>query len=73
MWPLPCHWAESAPTSLVLPAKAVSCLDYFPPEQVLVSGTHDVGRVQVWQRDIAGKWNILHSLAGHLHGIRAVA
>ena len=57
----------------MLPAKSVSCLDYYLPEQVFVAGTHDVGRVQVWQRDVMGSWNLIRTLAGHLHGIRAVA
>nr|XP_018264697.1 uncharacterized protein I303_02874 [Kwoniella dejecticola CBS 10117]OBR86855.1 hypothetical protein I303_02874 [Kwoniella dejecticola CBS 10117] len=60
------------PQPLVIPAKSVSCLDYFPPENVFVAGYHDIGRVQVW-RKAAQDWQLLDTLSGHLHGIRAVA
>ncbi|WRT65681.1 uncharacterized protein IL334_002626 [Kwoniella shivajii] len=63
---------SSIPDPLVIPAKSVSCLDYYPPAGVFVAGYHDVGRVQVWKRK-GNNWDMMHTLSGHLHGIRAVA
>ncbi|WVF68610.1 hypothetical protein IAT40_003380 [Kwoniella sp. CBS 6097] len=63
---------SSVPHPLVLPAKSVSCLDYHPPSKVFVAGYHDIGRVQVW-RKTSQDWTLVHTLSGHLHGIRAVA
>ncbi|OCF37122.1 hypothetical protein I316_01027 [Kwoniella heveanensis BCC8398] len=63
---------SSVPQPLVLPAKSVSCLDYHPPSEVFVAGYHDIGRVQVWRKK-AEVWGLVHTLSGHLHGIRAVA
>jgi pyrimidine and pyridine-specific 5'-nucleotidase len=65
-------------TSEVIPAKAVSCLDYCPKQGVLAAGFHDTGRVQVWKRGLGGAggregFQVLHTLNGHLHGIRAIA
>ncbi|KAL7419628.1 E1 ubiquitin-activating protein [Cryptotrichosporon argae] len=59
------------PPPLVIPAKAVACLDYLPSEGVFVVGCHDVGRVLVWRKK--DQWEVAHTLSGHLHGIRAVA
>lgn len=56
---------------VVLPVKAVSCLDHYPQDQIIVTGAHDVGRIQIWKRK--KQWEVLHTLSGHLHGIRAVA
>jgi pyrimidine and pyridine-specific 5'-nucleotidase len=53
-----------------LKAKAVSCLDYLPEEEVVVAGYHDVGRVQVYS---TVTWSLLQTLQGHLYGIRSVA
>ncbi|WWC87868.1 uncharacterized protein L201_002766 [Kwoniella dendrophila CBS 6074] len=75
MWHLPPLLTlapKSIPQPLVIPAKSVSCLDYFPPENVFVAGYHDIGRVQVWKRQ-GEEWQLFDTLAGHLHGIRAVA
>ncbi|OCF74968.1 hypothetical protein I204_03815 [Kwoniella mangroviensis CBS 8886] len=63
---------SSIPQPLVIPAKSVSCLDYYPPEDVFVAGYHDIGRVQVWKKK-GEEWHLLNTLSGHLHGIRAVA
>ncbi|KAF8761399.1 A Receptor for Ubiquitination Targets [Rhizoctonia solani] len=53
-----------------LKAKAISCLDYLPDEEVLVAGFHDVGRVQLFS---TVTWQPIQTLQGHLYGIRAVA
>ncbi|KAG8924803.1 hypothetical protein FRC02_010191, partial [Tulasnella sp. 418] len=53
-----------------LKAKAISCLDFLPEEEVLVAGYHDVGRVQVYS---TVTWALLQTLQGHLYGIRSVA
>ncbi|KAG8913829.1 hypothetical protein FRC01_004367 [Tulasnella sp. 417] len=53
-----------------LKAKAISCLDFLPEEEVLVAGFHDVGRVQVYS---TVTWTQLQTLQGHLYGIRSVA
>ncbi|KAG8905601.1 hypothetical protein FRB99_008599 [Tulasnella sp. 403] len=53
-----------------LRAKAISCLDFLPEDEVLVAGFHDVGRVQVFS---TVTWTVLQTLQGHLYGIRSVA
>lgn len=73
IWDLTAIGSNELRAPLVLPAKAVSCLDYFPRDDVFVVGTHDVGRVQVWRKGRSGGWEVVHTLSGHLHGIRAVA
>ncbi|WVQ83632.1 hypothetical protein IAT38_005773 [Cryptococcus sp. DSM 104549] len=76
LWHLPPLQTLSpqTPSPLILPAKSVSCLDYHAQAGVFVAGYHDVGRVQVWRRKGAGEeWGVVHTLSGHLHGIRAVA
>ncbi|KAK4688067.1 hypothetical protein P7C73_g2033, partial [Tremellales sp. Uapishka_1] len=71
IWHLPAlRRNPSAP--LILPAKAVSCLDFYPSENVFVVGSHDIGRVLVFRKE-GESWELQHTLAGHLHGIRAVA
>ncbi|BEI93786.1 uncharacterized protein CcaverHIS019_0602450 [Cutaneotrichosporon cavernicola] len=64
--------AKAVPPPQVIPAKSVSSLDYYAPEQVLVTGSHDVGRATLW-RQIDGEWKADRILSGHLHGTRAVA
>ena len=73
IWDLSHALIQNPSLPLILPAKAVSCLDYHASEGIIVVGTHDVGRVQVWAKDTEGKWSLTHILSGHLHGIRAVA
>ncbi|WWD16533.1 hypothetical protein CI109_100960 [Kwoniella shandongensis] len=75
IWHIPSLRTSSettVPSRLVLPAKSVSCLDYYAPAGILVAGSHDVGRVHVWKKKQEG-WEVIHTLSGHLHGIRAVA
>ncbi|WVW80126.1 hypothetical protein I302_102101 [Kwoniella bestiolae CBS 10118] len=75
MWHLPpllTLTPSSIPQPLVMPAKSVSCLDFYPPEEVFVAGYHDIGRIQVWKKKV-DEWQLLNTLSGHLHGIRAVA
>lgn len=50
----------------------MSSLDYYAPEEVLVTGSHDIGRATVW-RMVDGEWKADKILSGHLHGTRAVA
>ncbi|GMK58359.1 hypothetical protein CspeluHIS016_0503910 [Cutaneotrichosporon spelunceum] len=64
--------AKAVPPPQIIPAKSVSSLDYYAPEQVLVTGSHDVGRATLW-RQIDGEWKADRILSGHLHGTRAVA
>ncbi|ORX33682.1 WD40-repeat-containing domain protein [Kockovaella imperatae] len=61
------NFLESLPPT-ILPGKPISCLDYHEAEGVLVTGSHDVGRIQIWRNG-----EIWRTLSGHLHGIRAVA
>jgi pyrimidine and pyridine-specific 5'-nucleotidase len=56
-----------------IPARAVSCLDYCPQARILAAGFHDTGRVQVWRQGSSEEYELLHTLNGHLHGIRAIA
>lgn len=74
IWHLPYAVASprAVPPPIVVPAKSVSDLDYYAPEQVLVTGSHDVGRAMIW-RPIDGEWKVDKILSGHLHGTRAVA
>ncbi|KAL1410394.1 E1 ubiquitin-activating protein [Vanrija albida] len=74
IWNLPYAVSSSkvVPPPVVIPAKAVSSLDYYAPEQVLVTGSHEVGRASVW-RNIDGDWKVEKILSGHLHGTRFVA
>lgn len=74
IWHLPYAVAspKAVPPPIVVPAKSVSDLDYYAPEQVLVTGSHDVGRAMIW-RPIDGEWKVDKILSGHLHGTRAVA
>jgi WD40 repeat protein len=55
-----------------VPASGVSCLDYDDNEKVLATGSRDIGKVQIWKRTEM-KWDVVHNLQGHSHGIRAVA
>ncbi|KZP08583.1 WD40 repeat-like protein [Athelia psychrophila] len=50
--------------------KPVSCVDWLVDEEVFVVGFHDVGRVHLYS---SLTYAPLQQLAGHLHGIRAVA
>ncbi|WOO85227.1 putative E3 ubiquitin ligase complex SCF subunit scon-2 [Vanrija pseudolonga] len=74
IWNLPYAVSSSkvVPPPVVIPAKAVSSIDYYAPEQVLVTGSHEVGRASVW-RNIEGEWKVEKILSGHLHGTRFVA
>lgn len=68
-------WDLSDPSSKadILPAKAISCIAHDPTEEVLVTGAHDTGRIQIWHKDLpSGHWRIANTLLGHRHGIRAI-
>lgn len=54
----------------VLQAKAISCLDFLPDENILCAGLYDTGRVLVWDMKT---WELLQTLSGHNKGIRHVA
>lgn len=54
----------------VLNAKAISCLDFLPDENILCAGLYDTGRVMVWNMR---SWELLQTLSGHNKGIRNVA
>ncbi|RXK40396.1 hypothetical protein M231_02229 [Tremella mesenterica] len=70
--PLQTIHPTSLSVPLILPAKSVSCLDFCPAAEVFVAGSHDIGRVQVYQKS-GEEWKVVQTLSGHLHGIRAVA
>lgn len=53
-----------------LQAKAISCLDFLPDENILCAGLYDSGRVMVWDMR---SWELLQTLSGHNKGIRHVA
>lgn len=74
VWHLPhlIRDAKAVPAPTVIPAKSVSSIDYYAPEGVLVTGSHDIGRASVW-REVDGEWRVQRILSGHLHGTRAVA
>lgn len=54
----------------VVPAKAISCLDFLDAEGILAAGLYDTGRIMVWDMK---NWSLLHTLSGHNRGIRHVA
>lgn len=64
--------AKAVPPPQVISAKSISSIDYYAPEGVLVTGSHDVGRASVW-RQVEGEWKVERILSGHLHGTRAIA
>lgn len=74
VWHLPYAIAstDAVPPPQIIPARSVSSLDYYAPERVLATGSHDIGRATVW-REVDGEWKVERILSGHLHGTRAVA